>query len=207
MIHIYALGGLADEFPVFVRSLLQDSAGSFTRVSDPSQATSFLDDVSFSEVQRVDIQNLTTNEKATSITLSALAGDNAEFTIPAGTYHIEASVPANEVGRHVGRLADITDSSGQNATTVVLGTMEFAPDSGLWVDDAMQPIVADAAQTRSHIEGRFTVTRSTDLQIQHLGSITKSGDGFGVSATFYDVGGYVGNVFTNLKMWQVVDAS
>lgn len=70
VIHIYALGGLADAFPGFVRALLQDSAGSFTRVLDPSQATSFLDDVSFAEVQRVDIQNLTTNERAESVSLS-----------------------------------------------------------------------------------------------------------------------------------------
>jgi hypothetical protein len=70
VIHIYALGGLAEEFPAFVRALLQDSAGSFTRVSDPSQATSFLDDISFSQVQSVEIENLTTHERASSVSLS-----------------------------------------------------------------------------------------------------------------------------------------
>lgn len=69
-IHIYSIGGLADEFPQFVRSLLQNSAGSFTRVSDPSQATSFLDDVSFAQVQRVEIQNLTTSARAEAVFLS-----------------------------------------------------------------------------------------------------------------------------------------
>ena len=174
-----------------------------------SESGSFAGDDNTGAWKNRDLTDTVHNDFATSITLSALAGDNAEFTIPAGTYHIEASVPANEVGRHVGRLADITDASGQNATTVVLGTMEFAPDSDLWKTTTPDEVlaVADAAQTRSHIEGRFTVSRSTDLQIQHLGSITKNGDGFGVAAQFYDVGGYVGNVFTNLKMWQVVDAS
>jgi hypothetical protein len=67
--HIYALGGLAEEFPKFVRALLQDSAGSFTRVSDPSQAASFLDDVSFSSVQLVEIENLTTKQSAEFVSL------------------------------------------------------------------------------------------------------------------------------------------
>jgi len=69
VIHIYALGGQAAEFPKFVRSLLQDSAGSFTRVSDPAQAASFLDDVSFSSVQLVEIENLTTQQSAEAVSL------------------------------------------------------------------------------------------------------------------------------------------
>jgi hypothetical protein len=45
------------------------SAGSFTRVSDPAQAASFLDDVSFSSVQLVEIQNLTTQQSAEVVSL------------------------------------------------------------------------------------------------------------------------------------------
>jgi hypothetical protein len=152
---------------------------------------------------------------ATSINLAAEHGDGADFTIPAGTYYIDASAPAVEVEAHITRLADATDAVDDNAVTVVLGTAEYAPDTDIWLGDGNQvggspgdPGALDTAflsQTRSSIEGRFTVTRSTKLQIQHRCAVDGRGtEGFGVSGNFYHIAqGYVGNVFTSMRMWQI----
>ena len=64
--------------------MLQDSAGSFTRVSDPAEATSFLDDLSFASVRRVDIQNLTTKESAKSVSLSPDGAFSGQLPVRSG---------------------------------------------------------------------------------------------------------------------------
>jgi hypothetical protein len=151
-----------------------------------------------------DLTTTIVNDFATSITLAAAAGDGAQFEIPAGSYHIEASVPAFNVNEHVSRLADVTDSAGQFGSTVVLGTSEYAADTALWRDSVPAAMtVASASQTRSKIEGRFTVTRSTTLEIQHRCANTQASDGFGSDGGFY----VTNNVFTVVKMWQVRDDS
>lgn len=69
-LHIYALGGRADAFPLFVRSLLHGSAGSFTRVREPGEAASFLRDLSFSALERVVIRNITTGASSPDVALT-----------------------------------------------------------------------------------------------------------------------------------------
>ena len=69
-LHIYALGGRADAFPLFVRSLLHGSAGSFTRVREPGEAASFLRELSFSAVERVVIRNITTGGSSPEVALA-----------------------------------------------------------------------------------------------------------------------------------------
>ena len=69
-LHIYALGGQAGAFPKFVRSLLYGSAGSFTRVREPGEAASFLRELSFSAIDRVVIENLTTGMRSPEIALT-----------------------------------------------------------------------------------------------------------------------------------------
>jgi hypothetical protein len=150
--------------------------------------------------QTRDLTNTIHNDFASSVDLG-----NNQFTIPAGIYQIEATSPAVEVGSHITRLADVTDAAGDNGTTVVLGTAEFAPDTDLWTDSVPAAMtVASTAQTRSKVEGRFTVTRSTKLEIQHRCAIEKTVDGLGISGNFYDIG-FVGNVYTSMRMWQVAE--
>lgn len=151
-----------------------------------------------------DLTTTIVNDFATSISLAAAAGDGAQFVIPAGSYHIEASAPAFNVNEHVARLADVTDSAGEFGSTVVLGTSEFAADTALWRDSIPAAMaVASSSQTRSQVEGRFTVKRSTTLEIQHRCSNTQATDGFGSDGGFY----VTNNVFTVVKMWQVKDDS
>ena len=69
-IHIYALGGRADEFPRFVRTLLHGSAGSFTRVRDPGDTALFLGELTFSELSEVSIQNLTAQANSEDVRLT-----------------------------------------------------------------------------------------------------------------------------------------
>jgi hypothetical protein len=159
--------------------------------------------------QTRDLTNTIHDDFAVSVDLG-----NNQFIIPAGTYQIEATAPAVEVGSHTTRLADVTDAAGDNGTTVVLGTAEFAPDTDLWRGDGNQVgsspgdpaalAVAASAQTRSKIEGRFTITRSTKLEIQHRCEIEKITDGYGISGNFYDTG-FVGNVYTSMRMWQIAE--
>jgi hypothetical protein len=142
------------------------------------------------------------NDFATSITLAVSAGDGAQFVIPAGVYHIEASAPAFKVGMHTARLADVTDGPGAHGATLFEGTMESSANATLWRDSIPAAMtIATASQTRSQIEGRFTVARSTTLEIQHIGANTQSTDGFGSAGRFYDP--FTDNIYSVLKMWQV----
>ena len=69
-IHIYALGGRADEFPRFVRALLRGSAGSFTRVRNPGDTASFLRDLQLAAVREVEMTNLTTGAAGRGMVLT-----------------------------------------------------------------------------------------------------------------------------------------
>jgi hypothetical protein len=127
------------------------------------------------------------NDFATSITVTATAGDEiAEIVVPAGTYYCEISCPAYDVDQHVARLADATDAAGDSATTLVLGTSE---DSN----------AAHATQTRSFVTGKFTVSRSTTLEVQHQCTTQQTTNGFGVDNGFAGVN----SVYTIVKIWQV----
>jgi len=116
-------------------------------------------------------------------------GDGARFTLPAGIYFIEAEAPALDVGEHVARLADVTDQAGGSAATVVLGTSEYCGSA----------ITGDSVQTKSKIVGKFQLSRSTTLEIQHRCAVTRATDGFGSDGAFYETA----NVFTTVRMWQV----
>lgn len=146
-----------------------------------------------------DLNNVVFNDFATSILSkdglknvetapeTLVAGDGCKFTLPAGIYFIDASVPALHVGEHVARLADVTNFADFDAPTVVLGTSEFSPNT------------STMSQTRSMIAGRFELTRSTSLEIHHLCAATQANDGFGSDAGFY----VTDNLFTAVRIWQV----
>lgn len=153
-----------------------------------------------------DLNTTVFNSIATTINLAASDGDGADFIIPAGTYHIEASAPAAETDAHVARLADVTDASGEFGSTVILGTAEYSPNTDDWLDSIAGNIAATSAQTRSKIEGRFEVTRPTTLEIQHRAAAQSQADttrGFGIAGNFY----LTDNVYTVVKMWTIKDNS
>lgn len=103
-----------------------------------------------------------------------------QFTLGAGTYLIEATTPAIEVGRHQCRLYNVTGSSG-----VEYGTSAFSShDNGY-------------AVTASSLAVRVTITGSTVFEIQHRGQTTKSSFGFGLSNSFGGV-----EVYTLVKIYK-----
>lgn len=154
-----------------------------------------------------DLTDTVFDDFSVSVTLAAAAGQGGQITLNPGIYYIEASAPASNCNSHVARLADVTDSPGTYADTVVLGTAEFSADSASWrIDDggvSEALTVHSASQTRSQITGKFQLTRVTTLEIQHRCETTQSTDGFGVDGTFY----LTDNVFTVVKMWQIRDDS
>jgi hypothetical protein len=118
-------------------------------------------------------------------TLNTLEGDsfvtlNAnQFTLGAGTYDIEASIPAVDVDRHKAKLRNITDS-----TDALLGTSEFAAAAG-------------DGSNHSLIIGRVIITSAKVFEIQHQCQTTKATTGFGVGA------GYGSEVFSVVKITKV----
>jgi len=154
-----------------------------------------------------DLTDTVFNDFATTVTLAAAAGDGGQIVLPPGIYYIEASAPAMNVNEHVARLADVTDSPGTFGETVVLGTSEFSSDSSLWtINDAGGGaseglVVHSAPQTRSHITGKFQLTRSTTLEIQHRCARTQTVDGLGSAGAFY----VTDNIFTEVRVWQIRD--
>lgn len=84
-----------------------------------------------------------------------------QFTLSAGTYRINASVPGYTVGGHKARLRNVTDG-----TTTLIGTSEYSNAS------------ADNADSRSMINGEFTITSNKAFEIQHYtNAVASSGLG------------------------------
>lgn len=149
-----------------------------------------------------DLTTVIVDDFAESVTLAAGIGDGGQFVIPAGEYQIDASAPAFSVDEHQTRLADVTDAAGSFGDTVIGGTSEFAADAAKWRDSTnTQMDIATASQTRSHVTGRFTVTRSTTLELQHRCAATQANDGFGSASGFSPF--Y--QTYSIVKMWQVRD--
>jgi hypothetical protein len=129
-------------------------------------------------------------------------GLGGDFTLNAGLYYCDISAPAFNVNEHVARLADVTDDPGDSAPTVVLGTSEFAADTELWRDfEDRVMLVASASQTRSFVTGRFQLSGTRTLEVQHRCSNTQTTDGFGSDGLFYGTN----NVYTVVKMWLIRD--
>lgn len=89
-----------------------------------------------------------------------------QFTLPAGTYLINAFAPAYRVDRNKAKLRNITDGSD-----TLIGTSEHARDSGV-------------NNTRSFVVGSFTIAETKVFEIQHRSQSTKAPNGFGVASDF-----------------------
>lgn len=123
-------------------------------------------------------QTRTLNTEVTDEIGSTLTSN--EFTLPIGTYYIEASAPARSVNAHQCRLYNVTD-----AAVTLYGTSETATS-------------ASEVQTRSHIQGRFTIAGTKTFRIEHRVTTTQATNGYG------EANGFGGTeIYTDVRIWKV----
>lgn len=117
--------------------------------------------------------------KTNEITGASLASN--KLTLPAGTYFAFASAPAGIVQEHKIRLYNTTDAStviaGQNAGAGSTGGSTFVPAT---------------------LSGRFTLSGTKDLELQHRCGTTRATDGFGLKTNWGEV-----EVYAELIIWKV----
>lgn len=103
-----------------------------------------------------------------SITGASLLSNR--FTLPAGTYHVQASAPAYSDGEHVSFhkaiLYDVTHSA-----TLLIGTSE-------------RLLSINEDSNRSFIDGVITLTEETAMEIRHRCSVSMGTTGFGAACSF-----------------------
>jgi len=90
-----------------------------------------------------------------------------QFTLAAGTYRIDAQVPAFAVNRNQAWLYNVSDS-----VDVIIGTSAFAQSA------------TALSSSVSVIQGRFTIAASKTFEIRHRCNTTVATYGFGVEANF-----------------------
>lgn len=122
-------------------------------------------------------QTRTLNTEVTDEIGSTLSTN--QFTLPAGTYEIQASCPAYKTGSHKAKLRNVTDTSD-----VLLGSSEYS-DSG------------NNIQTRATVAGRFTIAAAKTFEIQHQAASTRATDGFGFAASFGT------EIYAEVLIWRV----
>ena len=91
------------------------------------------------------------------------------ITLPAGTYSVFSSAPAYKVAFHKTRLRNTTAS-----TDIAIGASCFTDAS-----DA-------SVTTHSVLQTSFVLSASTNIELQHRSSATKTDNGFGQPSTFGD---------------------
>ncbi len=101
------------------------------------------------------------------------------ITLPAGKYEFQISCSALKVNRHQCRLYNVSDS-----VAMEVGTSEFA-------------YTTDNTETRSVLAGKFTITSSKNIRVEHQVEATNADDGFGKAADFGD------EVYTMAEFWKV----
>lgn len=104
-----------------------------------------------------------------TVRLNAIPGASLasnQFTLPAGTYRVNAAIPALRVGGHQARIQNITD-----ATTTLVGSGQVSEQTGAIV------------QNNSTIMGVFTIAGSKVFEVQHRSALTQASDGFGQAAS------------------------
>lgn len=103
-----------------------------------------------------------------------------QITLAAGTYRAKISAPAYSVQNHQARLRQVSGT----AATLLVGTSEYADTTNV-------------VQTRSFVEGRFTLAAQQTLEVQHVCSATKTVNGFGVGNSLGEV-----QVYTVAELWR-----
>ena len=111
--------------------------------------------------------------KTNTITGASLASN--QITLPAGTYWVDASAPAFAVDRNQLRLQNTT-----GAATLLTGSTEFA----------------GSATQRAFLQGLFTLTATSVLELQHRAAGTAATNGFGVKANLTT------EVYSDVVIWK-----
>lgn len=104
-----------------------------------------------------------------TVVTSTIAGASLaseQFTLPAGTYDIQASAPAHQSGKHQARLYNATDASYP-----IIGTSEVNDPNG-------------DATTRSFVAGRFTIASTKTFELRHRVLVAQATNGYGVATGF-----------------------
>lgn len=121
------------------------------------------------------------NTIATNIPGAALNANR--FSLPEGTYLIEASAPAHQVHRHRLKLVNITAG-----TDLLYGTSSLIS-------------IADDSQTNADLQGVFTIAGIASFEIRHFAENSQSNPGnFGVSSN-----AGIDEIYTQIKI-QRIDA-
>jgi hypothetical protein len=123
-------------------------------------------------------RDLNTLEQNGSI-VSSLSGN--EFTLIAGEYILDATVPAYAVDNHKARLFNVTDSIVE-----VYGTSSFALNNG-----------SSETTTLSNIKAFINISSNKTFRIEHHCESTKGGDGFGLAT------GWGEEIYTNIIITKV----
>ena len=109
--------------------------------------------------------------KYNGITGASLASN--QITLPAGTYFINAFVPAAQVGAHKAKLRNITDGAD-----TLIGTVGR---------DTNDPSVDQGNNEYSFIQGVFTIDAEKVFEIHHRCMTSRSTFGYGLASSFGDV--------------------
>ena len=88
-----------------------------------------------------------------------------QITLAAGTYIVNALAPAQGCDQHQTRFYNITDSS-----TAIIGGNAYTGSTSL--------------DTYSALQGGFTIASSKVFELQHKGTTTRAGAGFGTNNGF-----------------------
>ena len=102
-----------------------------------------------------------------------------QITLATGTYKVKAHAPARTVNSHKIKLRNITDGAD-----IVIGTSERA-------------ISGDGNQTRSFLEGRFTIADTKVLELQHRCGTTRVTNGLGIASGFGVI-----EVYAIIEFWK-----
>lgn len=89
-----------------------------------------------------------------------------QITLPAGTYEIRATAPCLNSDRHKLRLRDTT-----GATDLLIGTSVFTSSAG------------NNSVGMAELFGRFTLTVTSVLELQHYTQTARASDGLGIEAS------------------------
>jgi len=121
-----------------------------------------------------DLNTVLTNE------IAGASLSSNQITLPEGTYYIEASAPAFAVNKHRIKVRDIT-----GAADLIIGTSERSE-------------FGSGVVSSSDACGRFTLSVSSLIEIQHRCTTTSNTDGFGEEV---NVGPH--EVYTDVRIWKV----
>jgi hypothetical protein len=100
-----------------------------------------------------------------------------QVTLPAGTYRCHIVVPSwnSSGGRMAARLRNVTSSA-----TLITGTAAYAGGLTVYI----------------FIDGRFTLSVSTTLEVQHYTDTTQADTGFGLACNITD------EIYTTAEFWK-----